>query len=218
MNALIQFEAVIFDMDGLMLDTERIARVAWQHALAEWGYELSFDSYTHFVGRTEHDTEVLLRQFFGNAAPVHELRQRKTQLFEAAIAENGIPIKPGVMSLLDHLEQQETPKAVASSSYRNHILTRLQTTQLLGRFEVLVGGDEVEHGKPAPDIFLEAVRRLQAPPRQCLVLEDSEAGIQAAHAAGAIPIMVPDIKAPSKAVAALAYRVLPSLDDVFQFL
>ncbi len=212
------YRAVIFDMDGLMLDSERMARDAWRRALADWGLALPDDLYFQLVGREAVDTKAILARAFGPALPVEEAYARKQRYLEQAMLRDGIPTKPGLHALLDFLDARGIRKAVASSTHRPLVIQKLTWTRLLGRFEVIVCGDEVPNGKPAPDVFLLAAERLGVPARDCIVLEDSEAGIRAARAAGMTPILVPDLKPPSPETEALAHRVFPSLEHVREYL
>ena len=134
--------------------------------------------------------------------------------YDAIVAREGIALKPGLLDLLEWLEAEGIPKAVATSTRRDRALAKLELTSLAPRFVALVGGDEVARGKPAPDIFLAAAQRLGEPAPRCLVLEDSEPGVRAALAAGMTPIMVPDLHAPSADLAALTPLVLASLAEV----
>lgn len=205
--------AAIFDMDGLMLDTERMARVAWRRALAELGYPISEEQYLNMVGRTVRDAETYLHGVFGPDLPFDEVFRLRQAYYDQDIEQNGIPVKPGITALLEYLEEKNITRAVASSTPCWFAGIKLAKVGLSQRFEVIVCGDMVERGKPAPDLFLEAARRIDYAPEHCIVFEDSEAGIRAAHAAGMIPVMVPDLKQPAPEVRSLAYRVLPSLCD-----
>jgi HAD superfamily hydrolase (TIGR01509 family) len=189
-----QPKAIIFDMDGLMLDTEPIYRMAWQTAVAEVGYTISDELYLTFVGRKDDDCEVVLQQMWGDAFPKAHCRQRIVELWKQHVRLEGIPKKPGLTELLAFLDEQCIPKAVATSTEREQALQSLG--ELVDCFAAIATGDEVAQGKPAPDIFLLASRRLQIQPTDCLVLEDSEAGIQAAQAAGMAAILIPDLKQP----------------------
>ncbi|MEZ4675595.1 MAG: HAD family phosphatase [Caldilineaceae bacterium] len=207
-------KAVIFDMDGLMLDTERLAQAAWQRAGAELGYDLPDAIYLQAVGRTAQATEVIFRAHFGLDSPFDAIYQRKQHYYHEAIAAGRVPLKAGLLELLDLLDKQGIPKAVATSTARSLALQKLQATQLLTRFPHIVCGDEVPNGKPAPDIFLAAAAQLAIAPTYCLVLEDSPAGVRAAHAAGMRAVHIPDLIPPAPETVALAYRVVGSLYDV----
>ena len=210
-----KFNAVIFDMDGLMFDTERIAQEAWARAAAEFGYEYPDHVYQGVIGRARPDVERYSMQAFGADFPFKAVYRAKARYMLESLEQNGVPLKAGLLDLLDWLEAHSLPAAVASSSPRAAVLRNLELAGLAAeRFGALVGGDEVQRGKPAPDIFLEVVRRLGMPPEDCLVLEDSNAGIKAAHTAGLLAVMIPDIKPPTDETRALAYRVVESLEHI----
>jgi HAD superfamily hydrolase (TIGR01509 family) len=205
-------DAVIFDMDGLMLDTEPIYKLAWQRAADDLGFDLHDELYLTLIGRTNADGEALLRDAFGPTFAVDAFRQRWADYWYDQIATSGAPMKAGLDDVLRLLDEHRIPKAIATSSNRDDAVFVLN--DLANRFDVLITGHDVAHGKPAPDIFLLTACRLGVAPARCLVLEDSEAGITAAHRAGMLAIMIPDLKHPSPEVAALAYRVCSSLHDV----
>ncbi len=206
--------AVIFDMDGLMLDTERIAQQAWQRAGTELGYELPDEIYRQAIGRTAPATEAIFRAHLGADSPFDAIYQRKQHYYHAAIEAGEIARKAGLLELLDCLDQLALPKAVATSTARPLALQKLRSTGLLDHFPHLVCGDEIPNGKPAPDIFLAAAASLGVAPAHCLVLEDSHAGIRAAHAAAMIPIHIPDLVAPTAETRSLVYKIVDSLHDV----
>jgi HAD superfamily hydrolase (TIGR01509 family) len=210
--------AVLFDMDGLMLDTERLLYAAWQRAMADFGYQASEEVFLASVGTTVARTNQILRAAYGPDFPLEATNDRTGDYIWQEVDARGAPLKPGLLALLDFLEAHGIPKAVASSSERVTIDRLLGSVGLLPRFAVTVAGDEVVHGKPAPDLFLLAASRLGVEPGQCLVLEDSEPGARAAHAAGMVVIIVPDIKAPSEEVARVAEAVLPDLCSVQDWL
>lgn len=206
--------AVIFDMDGLMLDTERLAPQAWSDAAA--ALEVPFDMalVPAMVGRNFRDCQALITDHHGAHFPTAALMRAWHVAYDAIVEREGIAVKPGLLTLLDWLECEAIPKAVATSTRRDRAQAKLAQTALLSRFSALVGGDEVPRGKPAPDIFLAAARRLSESPVDCLVLEDSEPGVMAALAAGMTAIMVPDMHPPSAALRALEPLVLGSLAEV----
>jgi len=203
--------AVIFDMDGLMLDTERLAPAAWSDAARAVGVEFDMTLLPAMVGRNFRDCNALIVERHGETYPTVELMRAWHVAYDAIVARDGIALKPGLVELLDWLEREDIDKAVATSTRRDRAQAKLAQTGLLQRFTTLVGGDEIARGKPAPDIFLLAAERLAREPGDCLVLEDSEPGVRAALAAGMTPIMVPDLHQPSAELLALGPLVLASL-------
>lgn len=206
--------AVIFDMDGLMLDTEPLYKIAWQRAAIECGCLISEDLYFNLIGRSRVDGEKILLDAFGPDFSIEAFRAACHRCEAAVFAENLPSTKPGLDGLLSLLESRGVRKAVATSTERGQAVDQLGGLGLLERFEVIATGDEVENGKPAPDLFLLAAERLGIEPSRCLVLEDSEAGIVAAHRAGMRVYAVPDLKAPSTAVEALTQGRFESLAAV----
>ena len=211
-------KAVIFDMDGLILDTESLGIRTWAAAATMTGVEFDPALLPSMIGRSNRDCRALLRQHYGDAYPVDQLAASCTVAFDAIVAQDGIALKAGVVELLEWLESHDIPRAVATSTRRARALAQLTDKKLFHRFATLVGGDEVAHSKPAPDIFIEAAARLHVPAGECVVLEDSEPGVRAAVAAGIAPVMVPDLHGPSAAVLAADTLVLPSLFEVRTYL
>lgn len=208
-----QFAAVIFDMDGLLLDTEATSRWAWDQAMAEHGYRMSDEIYQQFIGLVMNDRIKILQQRFGAAFPSQSVMARRIELGDTREIEQGLAVKPGALELVKALAARGLPLAVATGTFAPRTMRRLKSIGLDHHFNAIVTGDQVSAGKPAPDIFLEASRQLAIPTDRCLVFEDSCAGVQAAHAAGMSVIMVPDLEAPTPEVAAVCYRILPSLQQ-----
>ena len=210
--------AMIFDMDGLMLDTEPLAARAWTDAAGTIGVPFDEAIKPLLVGRNFADCERLIGEHHGHDYPVCDLMRSWHAAYDAIVAREGISKKDGLAELLDWLDRQRIPKAVATSTRRSRAEAKLHHTGLRDRFDILVGGDDVARGKPSPDIFLEASARLGVPAVQCVVLEDSEPGMRAALAAGMFAIMVPDLQPPSAALLDCDVLVLPSLFDVLELL
>ncbi len=205
--------AVIFDMDGLMLDTERLRKQLFDRVVAEHGLTLPNDLYLQTIGGTMRDTRLIYAEHLGADFPFEELRAKRQEIEHAHIDQHGVPIKSGLESVLNWLEDRDFPRAVATSSARATANRLLYQAGVRQQFEIIVGGDDVTHGKPAPDLFLLAAEHLGVAPSDCVVLEDSGAGIRAAHRAGMTPILVPDLQRPSDEVRNLAYRVCASLRE-----
>lgn len=187
-------KAIVFDMDGLMLDTERLERDLWRAAAQRHGYDIAAEFNARLVGRRASDAEKLMMQHFGDAFPLEAIKADVRIHWERIAATEGMPRKPGLDELLVRLERARIPKAVATSTVRAKALVSLGA--LADRFQALACGDEVADGKPAPDIYLLAARRLGVAPRDALALEDSLPGVAAARAAAMPVIMIPDLVAP----------------------
>lgn len=209
--------AVIFDMDGLMLDTEIIYQRAWTWAGRSLGYDYDDAFYLHScVGRTVETCEAALTARFGENFPLEAFRQLWQQLWRQEVEQQGIPLKPGLLDLLAFLDQRSIPFAVATSSDADYTTFTLAAARVQDRFACIVTGDEIQHSKPAPDIYLEAARRLNVHPAGCVALEDSDAGVRAAAAAGMRVLLIPDLKQPSEAGRLAATHVLDSLVEARQ--
>lgn len=202
-----------------MLDTEHVYQRAWQSAAAELGYRLDDDVYLTLVGRTNAAGESALAERFGPGFPLARFRERWAELWRDDVEASGIPLKPGLTELLAYLASRQIPVAVATSSDQQYVAYSLEMARLDGRrFAHIVTGEQVPHGKPAPDIYLEAARRLGVHPARCLAIEDSDSGILAARAAGMLAVLVPDVTTPSREAREAALRVLPSLHAVIPLL
>lgn len=210
--------AVIFDMDGLMFDTERLACTAWKAVCTKAGYDITDEVMMDSVGRTELDTAKIMRQQLGEDFPYDKLRKQRVEYAKNHIKCNGIPIKPGLLKLLDYLNEKGIKTAVATSTERCITEENLTSCNLLNRFNCIVCGNEVERGKPEPDIFLLAAQKLHCLPMECIVLEDSFNGIKAAYKAGMRPIMVPDLMAPTQEIRELSHQIFESLEHVVGYI
>lgn len=208
-----EFSAIIFDMDGLLINTEATSRWAWDQALAEHGYRMSDVIYRQFIGLVIDDRLKILHEHFGATFPSKSVMARRIELGDSLEIEQGLSVKPGALELIQKLTIKGWPLALATGTYAPRTHRRLESIGLAQSFKVIVTGDQVKNGKPDPDIFLEASQQLAIPAARCLVFEDSCAGVQAAHAAGMQVIMVPDMQQPSPEVAKLAYRILPTLNQ-----
>ena len=210
--------AVIFDMDGLLLDTEPLAARAWNQAAAALGVEFDAALALALIGRNFADCAAMVRARYGASYPVDALLERWHATYDAIVAQDGVSVKPGAIELIDWLERNAITSAVATSTRRERARAKLVDAGLLSRFRDIVGGDEVARGKPAPDIYVEAARRLGVRADECVALEDSVPGVRAALAARMTAIMVPDLHGPPVDLIALDLLVLPSLHDVLDHL
>jgi len=195
-----------------MVDTEPLYQRAWQQAALELGYELSNELYAKFVGRPTDACERLLRAEFSLDFPLDLFRERGPVLWRNEVDRIGIQLKPGLWDVLSFVDAQRLPAAVATSSEAEYAVLTLRQAGLADRFAAIVSGDQVGCGKPEPDIYLEAARRLGVSPSGCVAFEDSEAGILAVQRAGMIGILVPHGQPSVEAVQA-AFRVVATLHE-----
>ncbi len=201
-----------------MFDTETLAFRAWSRALAEHGLEMREADYSRLIGRNRVDARLILLDAYGPETPVDALDTARFRYSRAEVEVLGVPLKPGLLSLLDALDVLRIPRAMATSTGRERATELLDRAGLGGRFQAIVCGDDITRGKPAPDIFLAAARRLDAPPESCLVLEDSEPGVRAAHAAQMKAVLVPDLAPVAPDARGLAWRIVANLGDVIPLL
>ncbi|MBR2824276.1 MAG: HAD family phosphatase [Clostridia bacterium] len=211
-------EAVIFDMDGLMFDTERLSSQAWQAAGKRMGVDLNESVISRFRGTTPQVSRRVCLEAFGPSFDYTAARTLRTEFLEQAIRERGLPVKPGLKDLLSRLSEEGIPAAVASSSPLETIRWYLSLAEITPFFQAIVSGEEAARSKPDPDCFLLAASRLKKPAASCLVLEDSENGLLAAQAAGMRSICIPDLAMPAPEILARTEAVLPSLSEVWPWL
>ena len=203
-------KAVVFDMDGLLLDSERLHARAALAAAREVGCPLEMDVFLKFVGTTQ--AQRILREHYGESYPFEELRVAWGRLVKVLFAAE-LELKAGALELLDLLDRLELPRAIATSSSHATVEDHLSSQGILHRFHAVVALGDYANGKPAPDPFLKAAERLGIDPQDCLALEDSHNGILAASTAGMMTVMVPDLLQPTDEIQRLCL-VVPSLHDV----
>lgn len=205
---------VLFDMDGLVVDTEKLYSRFWREACAFYGYEMSYEQSLKMRGLGGQAGEAMLHRFFGPQADYLALRSKRIELMDAFVDANGVELKPGILELMDFLEQRHIPAAITSSSPIPRIRKFLAPHGLDSRFAALCSGRDVPRGKPAPDIYLAGAAALDLPPENCLALEDAPAGIESAYRAGCLTVMVPDLDPAGSATIPMLWASADSLADV----
>jgi HAD superfamily hydrolase (TIGR01509 family) len=209
--------AALFDMDGLLIDTEVIYIEAMQAAARGLGREMSLEFCHSMVGVPSHECNLMIEAYYGEGFDLTEFREHFS-VHRRRLMDGGIPVKPGAVELLDFLAGRGLPLAVATSAGRATAEHHLGHAGLLDRFTALATRDDVERPKPHPGVYLEAARRLGVAPEHCLAFEDSNIGLEAAHAAGTMAFMVPDLLQPLPESHARCLRVVPDLHAALSLL
>ncbi|MBS0547713.1 MAG: HAD family phosphatase [Proteobacteria bacterium] len=206
-------KAVVFDMDGLLFDTEKLYGRAILTAAQELGVEMTMDVFYLCVGTPWTENRARMIEAYGADYPAEELRVAWMRHFKL-LANEGIELKPGVVAMLDLLDELELPRAIATSSGHSTVQHHLGAHGLLERFHHVIAAGDYARSKPAPDPFLAAAAKLGRDPRDCLALEDSLNGVRSASSAGMMTVMVPDLIAPTDEIRTLCAAVAGSLVDV----
>ena len=216
MNNNFLIRGAIFDMDGVLIDTEKLYLRFWKEAAAEFGYDMR-DEYVYAVRSMARKYSIpKLKSMLGEDFPTEEVRSRRSELMNAYIERVGIETKPGLFKLLNHLRDKGYRIAVATATPRERTLSYLSRIGALEFFDAVVCGDMVKTGKPAPDIYLTAANELGLAPEQCAAFEDSPNGLKAANSAGCMTIMVPDMTQPDDEVAPYIHRVFNDLEEAVE--
>lgn len=210
-------QAVIFDMDGLLLATEGTYRRAIFETSTHLGFEMTDAVHLSLVGTPRDLADRRLLAHFGRGFPVDEFNRRYKDRFEELCAD-GIDLRPGAKPLLGALKQRAIPMAVATSAPRTKADAHLEQAGIRHYFQVVIGRDDVSEGKPAPDCYLLAAARMGVQPAHCLALEDSHNGVRAALAAGMATVMVPDLLPATDELRHACIGVLTSLDELIPLL
>lgn len=208
------FQAIVFDMDGLLLDSERLSMEIFNQTCLNFDLAPQPELYYQLIGTNESLSRQILQEGFPASIDLDEFRACWSQQYETRISAAPIPLKPGAREFLERVADEKIPAAVATSTATERARRKLDRNGLLKYFQTVVGGDQVSRSKPAPDIYLRAAAELNSSPAECLALEDSENGVRAAVSAGMRVIQVPDLVSPSQELLALGHLILDDLHAV----
>lgn len=213
-----KIKAVIFDMDGLMIDTEKLLYRYWIQAAKELGYKMTMEHVLQIRSLAAKYAAPKLKSMLGEEFDYDKVRERRRELMAEHVENYGIEKKKGLDELLDYLKEKKYPLAVATATDMERTQKYLTKIGKIDYFEKIICGSMVKNGKPEPDIYLLAAESLGLPPEECMALEDSPNGILAAYQAGCVPVMVPDLDLPDEETKKLLYAQVTDLSEVCKIL
>ncbi len=209
---------VIFDMDGVLFDTERVYAEIYEEVAHEWGLGDVREAVLGCIGRNANDSRAFFVSCVGEDFPYDEYVRETISRYKAKEEREGFPMKKGVRELLSYLKEENCRIGLASSTRREKVLSYIERAGIADYFQVVIGGDMVEHSKPEPDIYLIACRELGTKPEETYAIEDSPNGIRAAFAAGMKAIMVPDMIQPEEEIKKMACHICRDLLETKEYL
>lgn len=218
MNRNILYKAVVFDMDGVIFDSERAVMQCWKEVASRHNIPDIEKAILACTGTTMVRTREIMLNLYGADFPYDEYARESSAIFHSRYDGGRLPMKPGVKELLTFLKERGKKIALASSTRQQVVTDELRDAGIIEYFDRIICGDMVSRSKPAPDIFLKACEELNVSPSDSYAIEDSYNGIRAAHAGGLLPIMVPDLLPADEEMQSLAEIVLPNLTSVKEYL
>lgn len=209
-----EIKGVVFDMDGLMFDSERIVQLSWDQAGERMGLGKLGHNIYHTLGFNREKRKEYFKEKYGEDFPFEKFQELYRQCYQDYVQAKGLPAKPGLGEILEFLREKKIPMAVATSSSEEHARGNLEREGILQYFQAVITGNMVSKGKPYPEIYQKACKALGLAPERVLALEDSYSGLRAAHAAGMITVMVPDLLKDSSCVEEILDGKMDSLFEV----
>lgn len=211
-------KAVIFDMDGVLIDTEKHYFTCWKQASAEAGFPFTDEQALSLRSCDAKVAEKMMKEIFGEEFNYYAIRERRRQLVKETLEKSGLEKKPEVEETLKALRERKIKTVVATATPLELAKEHLTKLEMLELFDCIVSAKEVEHGKPAPDVYLYACQQIGEKPEECIAVEDSPNGIMSAYQAGLRPVMVPDLTQPDKELELLLFGCVKSLSGVCQII
>lgn len=211
-------KAIIFDMDGLMIDSERVTFECYQERLKDMNLTMDEEFYKTLLGKPIKGIYQRFYDVYGNDFPIENVIQDVHQLMAERFETEGVPVKKGLVELLHYLKDNNYKTIVATSSNRDRVDKILAQAKITEFFDYSICGDEVTKGKPNPEVFLKSCQKLGVNVDEAIVLEDSEAGIQASYDANIKVICIPDMKYPEKQYEEKTFKILKDLTEVTAYL
>lgn len=211
-------KAVIFDMDGVLFDTERVYLESWIKVFKEYGYTMTKEMYIPLMGTGRKNVKEVFKKIFGDNIPIEEMYLKKDELLFKAIDNNEVPLKLGAIDILCYLKKEGYKIALATSAKRDRVTKQIKANNMNNMFNAIVCGDDVVNSKPDPEIFLKAAKKLDVNPENCVVIEDSLAGIKGANKGGMKGFHVEDLKKADDEIKILSTKTFKNLVEIKEYL
>ena len=211
-------KAVIFDMDGVIFDTEKVYLDIWTEVFEKYGYKMTKELYVTVMGTGRKNVIKTFLENFGDDLPIEKMYEEKDNQLFYRIENQGIPLKEGVKELFSMLKEKDYKIALATSAKKERVEKQIKDKWLKESFDAIVCGDDVEKGKPSPDIFLKAAKEIDVEPENCFVVEDSPAGIKAAFSGGMKGIHVEDLKVADEDILKYCEKNFKNLQEIKEYL
>ena len=212
-----EIELVIFDMDGVMFDTEKISYRSWEKLGKKYNYNIDDDIFKKTVGLNIKSTRQVYKKHFGANFQFEKMRNEEVKMMKDCILSEGVPVKDGVYELLSCIKNRNLKIALATLALKERAELLLNLSDTKKYFDVITCGDDIINGKPDPEIFLKTAQKLSCEPENCVVMEDSENGIAAAYRAGMLPILILDFIRPGKEIEAMLFKKFDDLKEVKEY-
>lgn len=213
-----KFQAVLFDMDGVIFDTERVYLEHWTEVFQKYGYNMRKEVYISVMGTGRENVMKVFKEIYGQDLPIIEMYKEKDELLLQAVEGGKVPLKSGAKEILNFLRENKIKIALATSAKRDRMIMQLKMADICNKFDELVCGDDITNSKPNPEIFLKAAQKLSVKPENCIVVEDSPAGIRAAYNAGMIGLHVEDLKEADDEILKVCHKNFKNLFEIKQYI
>lgn len=213
-----QIKGVLFDMDGVVLDTEKLYCRFWREAAMALGYPMTVEQALGMRSLNAQAGQKKLESYFGPGVSREAMKQKRVELMDAYVQIHGVDPKPGISELLDELKHRGIRTAITTSSPMDRVRRYLKPLGLLEKFDCLCSGHDVPHGKPEPDIYLHGAASVGLAPDECLAIEDSHAGVLSASRAGCLTVLIPDLDEPAPETLEPLYACCEKLADILELL
>lgn len=213
-----KIKAVLFDMDGVIFDTEREYLKEWEVIFKKYGYKMKKEIYISVMGRGRKKVKEIFKEKFGEDLPIDKMYIEKDKMLKEAVENNKVPLKEGALELLEFLKENGYKIALATSAKRERVKIQVRHAKIENIFDAIVCSEDITNSKPDPEIFLKAAEKVCVNPENCIVIEDSEAGIKAAFNAKMIGFHVEDLKKADESILKYSYKNFKNLIEIKEYI